>query len=88
MVQINLLPDLDAFAWLVTMQSAAPKSLLSTLLQKQLPKRLVQRVNGVWFKDQRVGEASHISLRGLADKLQQWSFKPGGTEGYRTAEVT
>ena len=29
-----------------------------------------------------------MSLRGLADKLQQWSFKPGGTEGYRTAEVT
>ena len=87
-VQINLLPDLDAFAWLVAKQSDEAKTLLSTLLQKQLPKRLVQRVNGVWFKDQRVGEASHISLRGLADKLQQWSFKPGGTEGYRTAEVT
>ncbi len=87
-VQINLLPNLDAFAWLVTMQSAAPKSLLSTLLQKQLPKRLVQRLNGVWFRDERVGEASHKSLRELADKLQQWSFKPGGTEGYRTAEVT
>ena len=87
-VQINLSPDLDAFVWLVAKQSDEAKTLLSTLLQQQLPKRLVQRVNGVWFKDQRVGEASHISLRGLADKLQQWSFKPGGTEGYRTAEVT
>ena len=34
--------DLDAFAWLVAMQSDEAKTLLSTLLQKQLPKRLVQ----------------------------------------------
>jgi predicted flavoprotein YhiN len=27
-------------------------------------------------------------LRDLADRLQAWQVVPGGTEGYRTAEVT
>ena len=86
-VSINLLPELEVFDWLVAKQATAAKSLVSSLLQKQLPKRLVQQINGAWFSDCRIGEASHTALRELADRLQAWALQPGGTEGYRTAEV-
>jgi predicted flavoprotein YhiN len=48
----------------------------------------VQQLNGMWFDDRHIGEVPHRELRELADCLQRWIVKPGGTEGYRTAEVT
>jgi hypothetical protein len=41
-----------------------------------------------WFEDQKIGSFTHTQLHECAEKLNAWSFKPGGTEGYRTAEVT
>ena len=38
--------------------------------------------------DQKVGSFTHAELSDIAKRLNAWSFKPGGTEGYRTAEVT
>ena len=87
-VVINLLPHLDCFDWLVGMQEATPKTNLSNLLQQHLPKRLVQQLSGVWFVDQRIGDTRHELLQRLANQLHGWVMQPGGTEGYRTAEVT
>ena len=87
-IAINLLPELNAFEWFAAAQESAPKILLSSLMQRRLPKRLVQQLNGAWFEDCRIGEVAHRDLRELANKLHQWEVKPGGTEGYRTAEVT
>ena len=87
-IAINLLPELNAFDWFAAAQESAPKILLSSLMQRRLPKRLVQQLNGAWFEDCRIGEVAHRDLRELANKLHQWEVKPGGTEGYRTAEVT
>jgi predicted Rossmann fold flavoprotein len=87
-VVINLLPHLDCFDWLVGMQEATPKTTLSNLLQQHLPKRLVQQLSGVWFVDQRIGDTRHELLQRLANQLHGWVMQPGGTEGYRTAEVT
>ena len=61
---------------------------VSSLLQTQLPKRLVHELSGMWFDDGRLGEVAHRDLRELANRLHGWVLKPGGTEGYRTAEVT
>jgi len=38
--------------------------------------------------DRRLQTLSHAQFREVAAMLQQWPLKPGGTEGYRTAEVT
>jgi len=87
-IEIDLLPDLDAFEWLVAVQNSSPKSRVASLLQTRLPKRLVHQLSGMWFDDGRIGEVSHRDLRKLAESLHRWILKPGGTEGYRTAEVT
>ena len=87
-IAIDLLPELDAFEWLVAAQESSPRTRASSLLQTQLPKRLVHELSGMWFDDGRLGEVAHRDLRELANRLHGWVLKPGGTEGYRTAEVT
>lgn len=87
-VLINLLPELDAEAWLLDERALSPKIHLSTLLKRHLPNRLVDYLANHWFADQKVGSFTHAELSALAKRLNAWSFKPGGTEGYRTAEVT
>ncbi len=87
-IEIDLLPDIDAFEWLVAVQKSSPRSRVGSLLQTRLPKRLVYQLSGMWFDDSRIGEVSHKDLRKLANSLNRWILKPGGTEGYRTAEVT
>ena len=87
-IAIDLLPELDAFEWLVAAQESSPRTRVSSLLQTRLPKRLVHELSGMWFDDGRLGEVAHRDLRELANRLHGWVLKPGGTEGYRTAEVT
>ena len=87
-VDINLLPDLDASSWLKEEQGRRPKALLSTVLKAVLPNRFVDAIAGYWFDDRVMVQLSGESQKGLVRALGQWSFRPGGTEGYRTAEVT
>ena len=53
-----------------------------------LPNRLVDVLVGQWFDDLSLADLSTDQRLQLAAQLGQWAFKPGGTEGYRTAEVT
>jgi predicted Rossmann fold flavoprotein len=87
-VLVNLLPDLQAREWLPAAQRENPRRQLSTLLRSVLPRRLVDVMQDDWFVDDRLGEVAETTLRALGDRLNAWEFKPGGTEGYRTAEVT
>lgn len=87
-VLINLLPELDAETWLLDERALSPKVHLSSLLKKHLPNRLVDYLTKHWFADQKIGSFTHAELDEIANRLNAWSFKPGGTEGYRTAEVT
>ncbi|WOJ95198.1 NAD(P)/FAD-dependent oxidoreductase [Congregibacter variabilis] len=87
-VDINLLPDLDAAAWLATARESNPQQRLLTLLKGHLPKRLVELMSGSWFADQKIGSFSPPELTAIGERLNAWSFMPGGSEGYRTAEVT
>ena len=87
-VSINLSPDIDLIDELKAMQSQHPKQKLKTVLGKWLPKRLIAALLD--------SEVSEASLNALSDKqintvatlIHQWTVKPNGTEGYRTAEVT
>ena len=87
-VNINLLPEHDVLVWLHQMRQDRGKILLSNALKGLLPNRLVEAVIDRWFDDQTLGDMSAAQCEQVARQLQAWRFRPGGTEGYRTAEVT
>ena len=87
-LQINLLPDVDAQQWLLEMREERSQQLIANVLKSKLPNRLVECLDGEWYEAQKLGSASHDQLRTLGARLSGWVFMPGGSEGYRTAEVT
>lgn len=90
-VDIDLLPDTDASAVLASWKAGQPRSRLRTLLAEHLPRKLVQRLETLWWPeraDTPLGEWPDRALSLVAGQINGWSVKPSGTEGYRTAEVT
>lgn len=85
---INLLPDIDVVELLAARQALQPNIKLKTLLSEVLPKRLLPSLFDQEALDKPLQELSSIRISEIARQLQQWKIKPGGTEGYRTAEVT
>lgn len=87
-IVINLLPDLDVAELLKTRQTTQPNIKLKTLLSEMLPRRLLPSLFVQEALDKPLQELSSIRISEITRQLQQWQLKPGGTEGYRTAEVT
>ncbi|EPT8872074.1 NAD(P)/FAD-dependent oxidoreductase [Cronobacter dublinensis] len=88
-VTVNLLPDVDAGAFIDEQRAAHPNQSLKNTLAMLLPKRLVECL-------QSLGQLPDVTLKQLNSRQQQelletlhgWRVQPNGTEGYRTAEVT
>ena len=87
-IEINLLPDLDLLEELTAAYKNHPQIKLKTLLHKLLPKRLVNIFIEEELLDKTLQEISLKQFQHVTATLQNWSIKPNGTEGYRTAEVT
>ena len=87
-VFIDLLPHFDLLKELEKARRQRGKSRLSVMLKGALPNRLVDAVSGTWFEDTTVAEMSSMQCEAVAEQFHRWCFRPGGTEGYRTAEVT
>lgn len=90
-VEVDLLPGIDARAWLVAEKGRAPKSKLRTLLQQHLAKGLIAELQALWWSQQANSPLAEISdrrLEEIGERLNAWMLKPSATEGYRTAEVT
>lgn len=88
---INFLPDDDAEALLLSLKHSHPKSLLRNALSDKFSKNLCQELQTLWWQaesEKPLAEFSDQTLKDIADKLSNWTLKPAGTEGYRTAEVT
>ncbi len=87
-IRVNLLPDADAFEELRAARQNQPKQDIKTALSHLLPKKLAsficeeQKLNG------RLADTSDKVLRKAALAINEWTLRPVGTEGYRTAEVT
>lgn len=88
LIDIDLLPQQEARDWLASARAAQPGKSLGKLLQEHLPKRLTKTLFGDLPLQQPLQEMSRQQLDAVADRLQHWSLKPGGSEGYRSAEVT
>jgi len=87
-ININLLPEHDVVALIKKRQYKQPNIKLKTLLIEMLPKRLIPALFDQETVDKPLQELSNVRIEEIAQQLQQWQIKPGGTEGYRTAEVT
>jgi predicted Rossmann fold flavoprotein len=90
-IHLNLLPEHDAASLLLTAKEAQPRALLRTILSEALPRALVLELQELFWpsvKDKPPAEIRADVLRQVASRLHDWTLRPAGTEGYRTAEVT
>jgi predicted Rossmann fold flavoprotein len=92
-IVLDLLPDLDANAFLVERKRARPKASPQTVLAEIMPARLAQALTAAHLTAAHLPSAdmANISDRALANfagRLKRWEFRPAGTEGYDKAEVT
>ena len=87
-VSFDLLPELDAPAWLREAKRTRARARVRTVLAERLPDRFVDAIEGQWFENRVMAECRDAALEALGRKLNGWEVVPAGTEGYRTAEVT
>ena len=90
-LDINLLPDLDAAAWLCRSRQEQGSVRLRTLLHTRLPRALISELQLRWWPNQAEASLAQLSqgqLIAIGKHFNQWQLKPSATEGYRTAEVT
>ena len=87
-VTINLLPDVNVFEMLIDAKKSQSQKQLKTIINDYLPKRLVEIFLDQTLAEMKMATISNEKLREIADIFNDWSLKPNGTEGYRTAEVT
>jgi predicted Rossmann fold flavoprotein len=87
-LQLDLLPQSDAFDALKRLQSKRPAAELRTALSELFPKRFAERLCEIWFESRPMRQFNVPELRAIAEQLQRFPLIASGTEGYRTAEVT
>ena len=87
-VHINLLPGLRIQEDLLALRRQKPQSTLAQYLNQHLPKRFAQAFNELQGWQGPLQGCSNQDIEQIADTLGNWTVKPAGTEGYRTAEVT
>lgn len=87
-IEIDLFPDLDLPEWLKQQRENRPRADLQTVLATHMSKRVVQALCAHWQFQGQMSDLSNKALAAIAERFHHWRIKPGGTEGYRTAEVT
>lgn len=87
-ITIDLLPDIDAAAFLLDRKRTRPRAEGRTILAEVLPQRLATQLADRYLPARPIGEAGDRELRRLAERLQAWRLTPSGSEGYAKAEVT
>lgn len=87
-ITINLLPETDLFVGLLDHQKIHPRRKVKSVLTELLPKRLIQAFISEELAESPLRLLTSEQLSEIAQKFQHWTIKPGGTEGYRSAEVT
>ncbi|MBE0485724.1 NAD(P)/FAD-dependent oxidoreductase [Marinobacter sp.] len=87
-VHINLLPAQNVEDDLLTLRSDKPQSTVAHYLNQHLPKRFAQAFNDLQGWSGPLQQCRNADIEYLARTLNNWTIRPAGTEGYRTAEVT
>lgn len=88
-VTLDLLPHDDVPDLLRAARAGQPRAALHTILAQVLPTKmagfLAARLDG---QEPRMADLSNARIDEITAMIKAFQFKPGGTEGYRTAEVT
>ncbi len=93
-VAIDLAPGQDVTAFLKAARASHGKSAPANVLAELFPKRLAQQLVDAFATDafandvSRLADMGNAAIETLAGHIKKFVFSPGGTEGYRTAEVT
>jgi len=87
-IHVDLFPDTDVAAHLHSQRQAHGRRALQTELAAHLPAKLVSFLAQTHDFTGNIADLSDTRITRLAQDLRQWTLKPTGTEGYRTAEVT
>jgi hypothetical protein len=87
-IAVDLLPGLDAAAYLKERKRTRPKALPQTVLAEVLPARLAQVLAAAHLPSGEMANIPDRTLAGLAERLNGWQFTPQETEGFAKAEVT
>ncbi len=88
-VTVDWLPAVaDPFADLVAERNQHPNRGMERWLRQYFSQRLAGALVERFGWQGNLQQFSNERLSGLAATLKGWQFKPSGTEGYRTAEVT
>ena len=86
---LDLVPDIDAEAFLLDRKKTRPKAELKTILGELLPQRLAQSLATTYFSaTPPMGDVPHKKVKEAGTLLKAWTLTPSGTEGYAKAEVT
>lgn len=85
---VNLLPDINLVDELKSLREEGAKLKIKTIIAKHLPRRLVAALLDEESSEKPVQTVSNDEIDKVAAHIQKLVVKPGGTEGYRTAEVT
>ncbi|RED17977.1 NAD(P)/FAD-dependent oxidoreductase [Pontivivens insulae] len=83
---VDLLPQTDLAKDLKTRKRAHGRVGVATALAEHLPKKLATALVGAETRN--LADLKDSEIDRLSAALHNWSLKPAGTEGYRTAEVT
>lgn len=87
-IAIIFLPELNLHNELLSARSQFPNNCLKTILAKYVAKNLLTIFYPENILAKPLKQFNARELLALSKILQNWSIKPHGTEGYRTAEVT
>ena len=87
-LDIDLLPGMDAREWLQQCRAERPDTHLQTVLAGVLPKRFAQDLCAHELASRPLRQYGPAELGAVAGQLAHWLLRPAGTEGFRTAEVT
>ena len=87
-LDINLLPEIDAFVWMRQQAQLKPAAELKNVLADLIPKRFSQRLCELHLENRLMRQYNPSQLQNVASVLNRWPIVASGTEGYRTAEVT
>jgi hypothetical protein len=87
-ISIHFRPDLDFFGILREGRAENGRQAPATVLAEHLPRRLAQLLVESGQLSGNLADQPDRRLRQFAAMLENWTVRPTGSEGYRTAEVT
>ncbi|WP_046654404.1 NAD(P)/FAD-dependent oxidoreductase [Brevundimonas diminuta] len=87
-ITVDLAPDRDAAAEILAAKTENGKQAVHTAVGHVVPRRLAEALCARENLSGKLAEVGDKKLRALAERINAWTVKPVGSEGYRTAEVT